>query len=96
MADLRGQVSELLHEAAETHHRVYAITDGDDPDWATWYSDWLVNLSRLPELLATKPVRSELTHLLVSLDKQYVREAPADPWEDYYSRGLVDYFASRV
>jgi hypothetical protein len=93
MADLPEQVSELLHEAGETHHRVYAITNGDDPDWATWYSDWLVNLSRLPQLLGTKPTRSELTYLLVSLDKQYTREAPADRWEDYYSRALVDYFA---
>lgn len=40
MSDLPAQISELLPEAAETHHRVYASTDGDDPDWATWYSDW--------------------------------------------------------
>jgi hypothetical protein len=46
------QVSELLHEAGETHHRVYRIVDGADDDWATWYSDWLVNLSELPALLA--------------------------------------------
>ncbi len=26
-----GTISELLHEAAETHHVVYRITDGDDP-----------------------------------------------------------------
>jgi hypothetical protein len=37
-------------EAAETHHVVFAITDGTDADWATWSGDWLVNLSRLPEL----------------------------------------------
>lgn len=45
------EVAELLHSAAETHHHVYAITEGDDPDWATWYSDWLVNLSELAQLL---------------------------------------------
>jgi hypothetical protein len=28
------ELGDLLHEAAETHHRVYRITDGDDPDWA--------------------------------------------------------------
>ena len=31
------KVSELLHEAAETHHRVFRITDGADDDWASWY-----------------------------------------------------------
>ena len=41
------QVSDLLHEAAETHHRVFRIVDGADDDWATWYADWLVNLSDL-------------------------------------------------
>ena len=41
------QLSAVLHQAAETHHQVFAITDGDDPDWATWYADWLVNLSRI-------------------------------------------------
>jgi hypothetical protein len=37
-------ISDLLHEAAETHHRVYRIVDGDDADWASWYADWLINL----------------------------------------------------
>ena len=26
-----GRIAELLHEAAETHHRVYRITDGRTP-----------------------------------------------------------------
>ena len=25
----------LLHDAGETHHIVYKIVDGDDPDWAS-------------------------------------------------------------
>ena len=39
------QVSRLLHEAGETCHRVFRIVDGAEEDWASWYSDWLVNLS---------------------------------------------------
>ena len=69
------QISRLLHEAGETHHRVFRIIDGADDDWASWYSDWLVNLSELPSLLGAKPVRSELTYLLVSLDKDYRQPA---------------------
>ena len=48
-----SDVADLLHEAAETHHVVYRIVDGDDPDWASWYADWLLNLSELPQLLGT-------------------------------------------
>ena len=40
-------LADLLHEAAETHHRVYRITEGEDPDWASWYADWLIRLSEL-------------------------------------------------
>ena len=60
-------ISDLLHEAAETHHVVYRIVDGDDPDWASWYADWLLELSELPEILGGKPVRSHLVHALVDL-----------------------------
>lgn len=63
-------LSGLLHQAAETHHQVFAITDGDDPDWATWYADWLVNMSRFPDLVGTTPPRSVVTYHLVSLDKR--------------------------
>jgi len=31
------QISQLLHEAGETHHRVFQIVDGADDDWASWY-----------------------------------------------------------
>jgi hypothetical protein len=41
------KVGALLHEAAETHHRVFRITDGVDDDWASWYAQWLVTLSEL-------------------------------------------------
>ena len=75
--DQIAKLSELLHEAAETHHVVYRIVDGDDPDWASWYADWLLDLSELPELLGGKPVRSHLVHALVQLDRDYTRRHKA-------------------
>jgi hypothetical protein len=88
-----GRVSELLHEAGETHHTVFRIVDGADDDWATWYSEWLTALSELPEVLGAKPVRSELTWLLVKLDKEYMDRKPDDRWEDYYAREVVKHFS---
>lgn len=81
-------IRDLLHEAAETHHRVYRIVDGEDPDWASWYADWLLELSELPQLLGSKPVRSHLVHALVSLDREYVAAQPAAAWEDWYAERL--------
>jgi hypothetical protein len=94
MTAVLDQVSRLLHEAAETHHRVFRIVDGADDDWASWYADWLVNLSELPTLLDARPVRSELTYLLVSLDKEYTASQPGQPWEAYYARRILDHFSS--
>jgi len=94
MTDIVNQVSRLLHEAAETHHRVFRIVDGADDDWASWYADWLVNLSELPTLLTAKPVRSELTYRLVSLDKEYTAGQPGQPWETYYAQRIIGHFSS--
>ena len=87
------RISALLHEAAETHHTVYRITGGDDPDWASWYADWLLKLSELPAGLGAAPVRSHLVHALVQLDRDYLAAGPDERWEDYYARRLVERFA---
>ena len=93
MGDAVGQVQELLHEVAETHHRVFRITDGEDADWASWYADWLLNLSELPRLLGTAPVRSHLVFELVRLDREYTSQPRDEPWEAFYAMELTRTFA---
>jgi hypothetical protein len=92
MPDDTTSVRDLLHEAAETHHVVYRITDGEDADWASWYADWLLNQSELPSVLGSRPVRSALVYELVRLDREYTAEPRSEPWEDYYARALVGTF----
>jgi hypothetical protein len=93
MDDRASRIAELLHEAGETHHIVYRIVDGDDPDWASWYADWLLTLSELPQILEATPVRSELVWLLVSLDKEYTERSPDLPWPQWYSERIVEHFS---
>jgi hypothetical protein len=95
MDDVIARVAALLDEAGETHHTVYRIVDGDDPDWASWYADWLISLSELPQLLGAKPVRSELVWLLVELDRQYGKEAPSDPWQPWYAERVFAHFGPK-
>jgi len=83
-----NRIAALLHEAAETHHTVYRITDGDDPDWASWYADWLLDLSELTDVLGSRIVRSHLVHALVQLDRDFVAAAPAGRWEEWYADRL--------
>ena len=90
MSEQTAQIAALLHEAGETHHLVYRIVDGDDPDWASWYADWLVNLSELPQILGTTPVRSELVWLLVTLDKAYAEAGPDLDWPRWYAQRIIE------
>jgi hypothetical protein len=89
-SDRRAGIAALLQEAAETHHVVYRITDGEDADWASWYADWLLDHSELPELLGVRPVRSHLIHALVELDRAH--PASSGPWQEAYAEGLMDRF----
>jgi hypothetical protein len=91
--DRDRRLADLLHEAAETHHTVYRITNGDDPDWASWYATWLLDLSELSDVLGRRPVRSHLVHALVQLDREYTTAAPAEAWEDWYAVRLRDLVA---
>jgi hypothetical protein len=94
MDDRTAKVRDLLHEAGETHHTVFRIVDGADDDWASWYSDWLIDHSELPDVLGAPPVRSELTWLLVQAAKDYEATAPADPWPDWYAARIVQHFTA--
>ena len=92
MNDESGRIAPLLHEAGETHHLVYRIVDGDDPGWASWYAQWLLNLSELPQILGTTPVRSELVWMLVSLDREYTNTSPDVPGPQWYADRIVEHF----
>jgi hypothetical protein len=86
------RVADLLHEAGGVHHVVYRITAGADEDWASFYADWLLAHSELPDVLGAVPVRSHLVHELVECDRTYGEAAPNDPWERWYADRLVSRF----
>jgi hypothetical protein len=93
-ASLEDRVAALLQEAAEIHHVVYRITDGTDDDWASWYANWLLDLSELPDALGARPVRSHLVHALVQCDHDYNATAPDEPWPLFYARTLTRRFST--
>jgi hypothetical protein len=39
-------------------------------------------------------VRSELTWLLVQLGKDYERESPSTPWQEWYAPRIVEHFVA--
>ena len=91
MIDNRGHtIADLLHEAGEVHHVVFADTDGNDDDWATFYSDGLLTHTPLVKNLARAPVRSHLTRDLVACDEDYTAQRPDEPWPQWYAKRLLE------
>ncbi len=88
--DAVSKLAEILRQVGEVHHVVFADTDGNDEDWATFYSDWLLAHSEFPRLLARPPVRSHLTRDLVELDQAYTAAAPSQPWPAWYATRLTE------
>jgi hypothetical protein len=87
--DNAEKIAALLQKAGEVHHVYYADVDGNDDDWATFYSEWLLARTNFPLLLARKPVRSGLTRDLVVFDEEYQAAAATDPWPGWYAAKLM-------
>lgn len=92
--DAVSVAAELLHQAGEVHHVYFADVDGNDDDWATFYSEWLLTRTKFSRLLGRAPVRSGLTRDLVQLDEEYAASKPSEPWPTWYAKRLVAKYAS--
>jgi hypothetical protein len=91
-ADMRSQLIDLLHETGPAHHRAYFAVNGDDPDWPLWYAEYMQ--ARLNHILGTALTRSELTYLLVSVEKERVAADASAPWPDYYADFFIDRYGA--
>jgi hypothetical protein len=80
---------------SEAHHAAFKKTGGKDPDWVSWYVDWLLEHTRICEVLEGKPCGPELAEMLESLDQRYQRERPSEPWEEFYAEDLLRQFGAR-
>jgi hypothetical protein len=92
MDERTQRVGDLLHEAGEVHHTVYRISDGADDDWASFYADWLIDHSELPEILGGAPVRSHLVHELVESERAFADNQTEARWEDVYAGRILGRF----
>jgi len=87
MDNKEQQIANLLRQTAKDHHAAYIEVDGDHPDWPLWYAEYLHG--RLPPLLGQELTISELTYLMVDLDRQYRAQKPESPWYEYYAAELL-------
>ena len=81
------QLAELLALAGERHHEAFADTDGDDPEWALWYAEFLHG--RIDSLLGTSTTRSRLVQCLMNAADAHMEREPAEPWPSSYARFIL-------
>jgi hypothetical protein len=81
------ELSSLLIETAEAHHKAFAATEGEDPDWPIWYADYLLEKTR--QMLKAKFTKSELIYMLVLAEKKSGLVAPGAHWPRFYAKSIV-------
>ena len=86
-ADQRQRLVALFQETGPAHHRAYQAANGEDADWPLWYANYVQ--TRLNQVLGTQLTRSELTYLMVLVEKERAASAPAASWPEYYAEFFV-------
>jgi hypothetical protein len=74
----------LFREAGSAHHQAFAGTNGDDPDWPSWYSLYMG--PRLEQLLGRPFEVQQLTQDLKAMDAQHRSGGGQEPWPEFYAR----------
>ena len=87
MTEIKNALVALLTETSEVHHKAFADTDGEDPEWPMWYADYMI--AKLSELLKVELTRSELICVLLNLSRLQPAEAPDQPWQEYYADYMI-------
>ena len=85
---LIDELANLLNDTAEAHHKAFAATEGEDPDWPIWYADYL--LDKMRKMLNAKFTKSELIYLLVLADKENASVAPGAYWPRFYANFIIN------
>lgn len=78
------QLADLLERTGDAHHAAYIVTNGTDPEWATWYSAHLQAL--LGDRLGRPITRSEIVYLLCSAQMQQAADSSDEDWPLSYAR----------
>jgi glutaredoxin len=86
--ELRTNLVELFREAGRAHHEAFAASDGDDPDWAIWYADYLQE--PFARRLDMNFSRSQLIYCLMNADFEHQVRSPDSDWPEFYADQLLE------
>ncbi len=81
------QLAVLLKRTGDAHHAAYEVTDGTDPEWASWYAGHLQTL--LGDGLGRPITRSEIVYLLCKAQMEQDADGSDEPWTAYYANLIL-------
>jgi len=82
------ELTALFRQTGEAHHEAFLNTNGEDPEWALWYAEYLED--RLKPFLAAPMTRSRLVFCLIGADDEHRATDSDVPWPEYYARRFVE------
>ena len=91
MDTLQDKLVALFQETGKAHHQAFHDTDGLDPEWPLWYSEFMHG--KLKELLGAAFTRSELIHLIIEAQNEQQVLAPGSNWQRFYANFFVERYA---
>jgi hypothetical protein len=91
MDDKIQALAKLFKETGTAHHQAFIEVDGDDPDWAIWYADYLHD--KLPAHLGVSLSKSRIIYILMDLEIEHGSKAPGSDWTRYYARALMSRYS---
>jgi hypothetical protein len=83
-------LADLFRSAKEAHGKAFADRNGDDPDWPSWYADYLIN--SLNETLLTPRSKNELVVLLTQADAEFRQQQSGNDWAIFYAQFFKKHF----
>ena len=81
-------IIQMLVQTGEAHHDAFLATNGEDPQWASWYAHDLK--PKLDALLSQTLTESEITLWLVAADRAHASDSPDEPWAPFYACYIID------
>lgn len=82
------RLAALFEQTGKAHHQAFLETDGEDPEWALWYAEFLHE--RLAPFLAAPLTRSRLIFCLIGADDEHRATESDAPWPEYYARRFLE------
>jgi hypothetical protein len=87
------RLADLLRETGAAHHKTFAATNGDDPEWPAWYARYLA--PRLEQLLRQEVRIDRLAGDLDAMAQEHRGDKTKREWPEFYAQSLLARYSIR-